>query len=67
MMTTHQPIHKIVLGVDVKTFFILVMFFTFLTFFIFQTFFILKNVGKVQSSKQINKKHFRNNSDETDL
>jgi len=42
--------------------------FTFLTlFFIFQTFFILKNVGKVQSSKQVNKKHFQNNSNEIDL
>jgi len=37
----------------------------FLTFyFIFQAFFILKNVGKVQSGKQINKKHFQNNSNE---
>jgi len=35
-----------------------------LTFFlIFQTFFfIFKNVGKVQTGKQINKKHFQNNS-----
>jgi len=33
-------------------------------FFIFQTFFILKNVGKVQSGKQIDKKHFKNNSNE---
>jgi len=41
--------------------------FTFLTFFIFQTFFILKNVGKVQSGKQINEKHFQNNSNEIDL
>ena len=43
------------------TFFILV------TFFIFQTFFILKNVGKIQSGKQINKKHFQNDSNEIDL
>jgi len=43
-------------------------FLTFLTFFlIFQTFFIFKNVGKVQSGKQINKKHFQNNSNEIDL
>ena len=35
--------------------------------FIFQAFFIFKNVGKVQSSKQLNKKHFQNNSNETDL
>jgi len=41
-------------------------FLRFLTFFvIFQTF--LKNVGKVQSKKQINKKHFQNNSNEIDL
>jgi len=33
-------------------------------FFIFQTFLFLKNVGKVQSGKQINKKHFQNNSNE---
>jgi len=33
-------------------------------FFIFRTFFIFKNVGKVQSGKQINKKHFQNNSNE---
>jgi len=50
------------LCIDVKTFFtffILVTLFTFLTFFIFQTFFIFKkNVDKVQSGKQVNKKHF---------
>ena len=28
--------------------------------------FIFKNVGKVQSGKQINKKHFQNNSNEID-
>ena len=34
-------------------------------FFIFQMFFIFKkNVGTVQSGKQINKKHFQNNSNE---
>jgi len=27
----------------------------------------LKNAGKVQSGKQINKKHFQNNSNEIDL
>jgi len=32
---------------------------TFLTFFIFKRFF--KNLGKVHSGKQINKKHFQNN------
>jgi len=47
---------------------ILVTFLRFLTFFIFQKYFIfLKNVGKVQSGKQINKKHFQNNSNEIDL
>jgi len=30
-------------------------------------FFIFKNVGKVQSGKQINKTHFQNNSNEIDL
>jgi len=40
---------------------------TFLRFFIFQKFFIFKNVGRVQSGKQINKKHFQNNSNEIDL
>ena len=40
----------------------------FLTFFIFQTFlFLNKNVGKVHSGLQINKKHFQNNSNEIDL
>jgi len=42
------------------------MFLRFSRFFIFQTFFYLKNVGKVQSGKQINKKHFHN-SNEIDL
>ena len=43
-------------------FFILVVFFMFLTFFSFPNVFYLKNAGKVQSGKQINKKHFQNNS-----
>ena len=30
-------------------------------------FFIFQNVGKVQSGKQINKKHFQNNSNEIDV
>jgi len=42
-------------------------FFTFLTFFNFPNVFFLKNVGKVQIGKQINKKHFQNNSNEMDL
>jgi len=39
---------------------------TFLTFFLFSKRFLIffKNVGKVQSGKQINKKHFQNNSNE---
>jgi len=51
----------------VLTFFILVTFLRVLTFFIFQRFFIFLNVGKVQSGKQINKKHFENNSNQIDL
>jgi len=40
-------------------------FFTFFNFFNFPNVFLfLKNVGKVQSGKQINKKHFQNNSNE---
>jgi len=57
----------LVLNIDVKNVFTFVYFghvFTFLTFFIFQTFFIFKNVGKVQSCKQINKKHFQKNNNE---
>jgi len=57
--------------IDVKnvfTFFILVTFFTFYNVFLFsKRFFIFKNVGKVQSGKHINKKHFQNNSNEIDL
>jgi len=58
--STKQTMQKTI-GLDVKNvflrFFILV---TFLPFFIFQTFFLfLENVGKVQSDKQINKKHFQ--------
>ena len=34
---------------------------------VFYVFLSLKNVGKVQSGKQINKKHFQNNSNEIDL
>ena len=49
--------------IDVKNVFL--RFFN--VFFIFQTFFILKNVSKVQSGKQINKKHFQNSSNEIDL
>jgi len=46
-------------------FFILITFLTFLTFCLFsKPFFYLKNVGKVQSGKQVNKKHFQNYSNE---
>jgi len=41
------------------------LFNVFNVFFIFQTFFLfLKDVGNVQSGKEINKKHFENNSNE---
>jgi len=55
-----------------KTFFNVFLFWSrflrFLTFFYFSNVFLfLKNVGKVQSGKQINKKHFQNNSNEIDL
>ena len=36
-------------------------------FFLFSKRILFKNVGKVQSGKQINKKHFQNNSNEIDL
>jgi len=40
----------------------------FKTFFLFsKRFSFFKNVGKVHSVKQINKKHFQNNSNDTDL
>jgi len=42
-------------------------FYVFNVFLFFKRFLFLKNVGKVQSGKQINKKHFQNNSNETDL
>jgi len=50
---------------NVFTFFILVTFLRFLTFFLFSKRFLFKkNVGKVHSGKQINKKHCQNNSNE---
>jgi len=36
-------------------------------FFTFKAVFFKKNVGKVQSGKPINTKHFQNNSNEIDL
>jgi len=53
-----------------KTFFIVFFYFdhdftSFIVFYLFfKRFLFLKNVGKVQSGKQINKKHFQNNSNE---
>ena len=40
---------------------------TFLRFLFSKRFFIFQNVDKVQSGKQINKKHFQNNSNEIDV
>jgi len=49
-------------------FFILVTFLRFSKLFYFpNVFYFKKNVGKVQSGKQVNKKHFQNNSNEIDL
>ena len=46
-------------------FYILVTFFYVFDLFLFsERFLFLKNVGKVQSGKHINKKHFQNNSNE---
>jgi len=42
-------------------------FYVFNVFLFSRRFFIWKNVGKVQSGKQINKKHFQNDSNETEL
>ena len=55
--------------IDVKNVFLrfLFLFHVFKRFLYFQTFLFLNNVGKVQSGKQINKKHFQNNSNEIDL
>ena len=56
------------ISIDVKNVFYVFLFWSRFYVFILQTFFILKkNVGKVQSGKQINKKHFQNNSNEIDL
>ena len=63
---------ELVLGTDVKNiltfFFILVTFFYVFNVFLFsKRLLFLKNVGKVQSGKQINKKHFQNNSNENSM
>jgi len=42
----------------------LITFLRFLTFFLFSKRFLFKKRWKVQSGKQINKKHFQNNSNE---
>ena len=59
------------LFMDVKTFFYVFLFwsrfFTFLRLLFSKRFLFLKSVGKVQSGKQINKKHFQNNSNEIDV
>jgi len=61
----------VVVTIDAKnvfTFSILVMFFYVFNVFLFLNVVLYKkNVGKVQSGKQINKKHFQNYSNETDL
>jgi len=51
--------HGTMAGIDVKNGF-LMFFFNFPNVF-------FKNVGKVQSGKQVNKKRFQNNSNEIDL
>ena len=53
---------------DVKTFLRFFLLVTFYVFFKFsKRFSFLKNVGKVQSGKQSNKKHFQNNNNEIDI
>ena len=50
------------------TFFYFGHVFTFFNVFYFpNVFYFKKNVGKVQSGKRVNKKHFQNNSNEKDL
>jgi len=50
-----------------KRFYVFLILVTFLRFFYFPNVFYFKKVGNVQSGKQINKKHFQNNSNEIDL
>ena len=64
----------LVSSTDAKKRFYVVLFLSFFTcfdvFFLFSKRFLkffLQNVGKVQSVKQINKKHLQNNSNEIDL
>jgi len=58
-----------VIFIDVKKRFFTFFYFghVFYVFLFSKRFFYLKNVGKVQSGKQINKKHFQNNSNKIDL
>jgi len=65
-----EEVGQPVIDIDVKKFFNVFLFRS--CFYVFLTFFpkrllFKKNVGKVQSGKQINKNHFQNNSNETDL
>jgi len=56
--------------IDVKkifTFFILVTFFTFFNVFYFPNIFYLRKRWQSSERQQVNKKHFQNNSNETDL
>jgi len=58
-------------GIDVKkrfyVFYFGRVFYVFNVFLFSKRFLFLKNVDKVKSGKQINKKHFQNNSNEIDL
>jgi len=63
----------VIRGIDAKNVFLAFfnfghVFYVFNVFYFPKVFFYFrKNVGKVQSGKQINKKHFQNNSNEIDL
>jgi len=60
---TERLVDRLIHSINVKK----RCFYVFDVFYFPNVFFIFKNVGKVQSGKQINKKHFQNNSNETDL
>ena len=71
-METPTAISVSTRGIDVKkrfyVFYFGRVFYVFNVFFYFPNVFLfLKNVDKVKSGKQINKKHFQNNSNEIDL
>jgi len=61
------PTTDLTLIIDVKNVFLRFYFGHLFYVFLFSKRVLLKNVGKVQSGKQINKKHFQNNSNEIDL